>query len=193
MNTLVILAHPNPQSFNSAVAQAVKDELEKSGVSVKFKDLYAMNWNPVLSQADFDSFHNGKPPADLMAEQADVNWADVIIMVAPIWWTSVPAILKGYIDRVFSLGFAYEYTPNGPRGKLGGKKGLLITTSGADEASANANGMMASLKRTLLDGFFGFCGFSEFKHQNLFAVTIVKDADRQQMLDNIRTLVRNYA
>ena len=193
MNTLVVLAHPNPQSFNSAVAQAVKDELEKKGDQVKFKDLYAMNWNPVLSQADFEGFHNGKIPADLMAEQADVNWADVVIMIAPVWRTSVPAIMKGYIDRVFSLGFAYEYTATGPRGKLGSKKGLLITTSGADEASANANGMMASLKRTLMDGFFGFCGFSEYKHQNLFAVTIVKDPDRQKMLENIRELVRSYA
>lgn len=193
MNTLVIYAHPNPQSFNSAVAQAVKDELEKKGTQVKFKDLYAMNWNPVLSQNDFEGFHSGNIPADLMAEQADVNWADVIIMIAPIWWTSVPAILKGYIDRVFSLGFAYEYTPTGPRGKMGAKKGLLITSSGADEPNAQANGMMAAMKRTLLDGFFGFCGFSEYKHQNLFAVTMVKDDDRQQMLNNIRELVKSYA
>jgi len=62
MNTLVVLAHPNPQSFNSAVAQTVKDELEKRGDQVKFKDLYAMKWDPVLSQADFEGFHNGKFP-----------------------------------------------------------------------------------------------------------------------------------
>jgi NAD(P)H dehydrogenase (quinone) len=193
MNALVIYAHPNPQSFNGAVAQAVKDELEKKGTQVKFKDLYAMKWNPVLSQDDFKGFHNGNIPADLMAEQADVNWADVIIMIAPIWWTSVPAILKGYIDRVFSLGFAYEYTPTGPRGKMGGKKGLLITSSGADEPSAQANGMIASLKRTLLDGFYGFCGFSEYKHQNCYAVTTVKDEDRRKMLGDIRELVKSYA
>lgn len=192
MNALIVLAHPNPKSFNRAVAQTVNDELVKNGAQVKLKDLYAMHWNPVLSPEDFKGFHDGNLPADLMAEQADVKWADVVIMIAPVWWTSVPAILKGYIDRVFSLGFAYEYTATGPRGKLTDKKGLLITTSGADEASSNANGMVASLKRSLLDGFFGFCGFSEYQHQNLFAVTIVKDADRQQMLDSIRSLVRNF-
>ena len=193
MNTLVIYAHPNSESFNAAVAQVVKEELDKKGGQVKLKDLYAMNWNPVLSQADFQGFHNGTIPADIMAEQADVNWADLVIMIAPVWWTSVPAILKGYIDRVFSLGFAYEYTPTGPRGKMGGKKGLLITSSGADEPSAQANGLMSSLKRTLLDGFFGFCGFSEYKHKNLFAVTVVKDEDRKQMLNDIRELLNSYA
>lgn len=193
MNTLVIYAHPNSQSFNAAVAQVVKEEFDKKGGQVKLKDLYAMNWNPVLSQADFQGFHNGNIPADLMAEQADVNWADLVIMIAPVWWTSVPAILKGYIDRVFSLGFAYEYTPTGPRGKMGGKKGLLITSSGTDEPSAQANGMMSSLKRTLLDGFFGFCGFAEYKHKNLFAVAVVKDEDRKQMLNDIRELLNSYA
>ncbi|HWQ75937.1 MAG TPA: NAD(P)H-dependent oxidoreductase [Syntrophomonas sp.] len=190
MNALIVLAHPNPQSFNHAVALAVKDELEKNGAKVEFKDLYQMGWNPCLNQADFKGYHDGNLPEDVITEQAAVKVADLIVMVAPVWWTSVPAIMKGYMDRVFSVGFAYEYTPTGPRGKLGGKKGVFITSSGADEAGANANGMTAALKRTLVDGFFGFCGFSQYRHKNLFAVTIVKDEDRRQMLEDVRKFIR---
>ncbi len=193
MNVLLVYAHPNPQSFNAAVSQAVKEEVEKKGWQLKFKDLYAMNWNPVLSQSDFEAFHNGKIPADIMAEQADVNWADLVIMIAPVWWTSVPAILKGYIDRIFSIGFAYEYTPTGPRGKLVGKKALLITSSGADGQAAQANGMSSAIKRALVDGFFGFCGFAEFKYKNLAAVTVVTDEEREKMITDIRELIKSYS
>lgn len=193
MNVLIVYAHPNPQSFNASVCQAVKEEVEKKGWQLKLKDLYAMNWNPVLSQSDYEAFHSGNIPADIMAEQADVSWADLVIMIAPVWWSSVPAILKGYIDRVFSIGFAYEYTPTGPRGKLGGKKALFITCSGADEQAAQANGMIAAIKRSLVDGFFGFCGIAEFKYKNLAAVTVVTDEERKKMLNDIREIVKSYS
>lgn len=193
MNTLLIYAHPNPQSFNGTLAKVVQEEVEKKGWQVKVKDLYAMKWNPVLSQSDFEGFHNGKIPADIMAEQADVSWADLVIMVTPVWWLSVPAILKGYIDRVFSIGFAYEYTPTGPRGKLTGKKALVITTSGADEQASQSSGMLDCVKKSVVDGLFGFSGFAEFKHQNLFAVTVINDEERKQMLNEVRELIKSYA
>ena len=109
MKVVVIYAHPNPMSFNAAIAAAVREELEKKGAKIKFKDLYAMNWNPVLSAAEFESHQKGTVTEDIKTEQTDISWADAVIMICPIWWTSVPAILKGYIDRVFSIGFAYEY------------------------------------------------------------------------------------
>jgi len=193
MKVLIVYAHPNPLSFNGAISQVVKEEVEKKGGQVKLKDLYAMNWNPVLSEADFQGFHTGSIPEDIKAEQADVSWADMVIMISPIWWYSVPAILKGYIDRVFSIGFAYEYTPNGPRGKLSGKKALLITTSGADEQMAQAGGMIDSIRKSMVDGFFGFSGFSEYKHKNLFAVPVITDQERKQMLTEIRELIKTYA
>ncbi len=193
MKVLIVYAHPNPLSFNGAISQVVKEEVEKKGGQVKLKDLYAMNWNPVLSENDFQGFHTGSVPEDIKSEQADVSWADMVIMISPIWWYSVPAILKGYIDRVFSIGFAYEYTPNGPQGKLSGKKALLITTSGADEQMAQAGGMIDSIKRSMVDGFFGFSGFSEYKHKNLFAVPVITDQERKQMLTEIRELIKTYA
>jgi NAD(P)H dehydrogenase (quinone) len=192
MKATIIYAHPNPVSFVAAVVTVVEDELLKKGAEVKIKDLYGMNFNPVLSEDDFRGYHTGKLPEDVKQEQDDIAWADLVVMVSPVWWYSVPAMLKGYIDRVFSLGFAYEYTSNGPRGMLTGKKGLLITTSGADEATAKASGMLDSINDSLVKGLFGFSGFAEYQFKNLFAVPTVSDEDRKQMLTQIRELTRSY-
>lgn len=193
MNAVVLLAHPNPLSFNAAIAKVVQEELEKKGASVIFKDLYAMNFDPLLSAQDFAGFHNGNLPADIVQEQKDIKSADIIVFVAPIWWNSVPAILRGYMDRIFSLGFAYEYTKTGPRGLLTDKKGLFITTSGADAKSAETSGMQNVINHSLVNGFFGFCGFAEYKGKNLCAVTTVTDQERKDMLTEIRQLISQFA
>ncbi len=192
MKALIIYAHPNPLSFNAALAKVVQEEVEEKGGQVKVKDLYAMNWNPVLSGADFEGFHTGKIPADIKAEQTDVAWSDLVILIAPVWWMSVPAILKGYADRVFSIGFAYEYTPTGPRGKLTGKKALVITTSGADEQTAQSSGMLDAITKSMVNGLFGFSGFDKYQYKNLFAVTVVPDEERKKMLTEVRELVKTY-
>ena len=192
MNALVIYAHPNPKSFNAAIAATVCKELEKQGVEVKFKDLYAMNWNPVLTARDFEGYQTGNLPADVQSEQADISRADLVIMVAPVWWVSVPAILKGYIDRVFSNGFAFEYTGAGPKGKLLGKKARLITTSGADEKVAQQGTMVETIRRAAVNSIFGFCGFAEYKYNNFFAVPTASDLERAAMLTEVQHLMQEY-
>ncbi|MDD4171963.1 MAG: NAD(P)H-dependent oxidoreductase [Syntrophomonas sp.] len=192
MNTLLVYAHPNPRSFNAALAQVIEQQITQQGKQIKVKDLYAMKWNPVLSQEDFAGYHSGNLPQDIKQEQADVAWADLIIMLAPVWWYSVPAILKGYIDRVFSLGFAYKYTATGPLGLLKGKRGLFITTSGANRQDAELGGMMKTLNASL-GGVFGFSGFEEKKHLNLYAVTTVSDDERKLMLTEVRDLVTSFS
>ncbi|MBO8158926.1 NAD(P)H-dependent oxidoreductase [Thermosyntropha sp.] len=193
MKALLVYAHPNPLSFNAAIAATVKEELEKKGIEVKVKDLYAMNFNPVLSKADLEGTHTGNVPADIKAEQEDVRNADIIVMVAPIWWYSVPAIMKGYMDRVFSIGFAYEYTESGPRGLLNGKKGLIITTAGADEKTAKETGLDKVVDMGIAQALFGFCGFSEYKSKIFYAVPMVSDEERRNMLSEVRNLIQNFA
>jgi NAD(P)H dehydrogenase (quinone) len=192
MKTLLVYAHPNAQSFNAALVKVIQEEIVNKGGQIKVKDLYAMNWNPVLSQKDFEGYHSGSLPEDIKQEQADVAWADLVIMVAPVWWYSIPAILKGYIDRVFSLGFAYKYTATGPLGLLKGKKGLFITTSGANQQDAEYGGMISTLEKALI-GVYSFSGFAEKKLHNLFAVTTVSDEERKQMLTEVRDLIRSFA
>jgi NAD(P)H dehydrogenase (quinone) len=193
MNTLLVYAHPNLLSFNAALAQAIQEEIEKKGGSIKVKDLYAMNFNPVLGEQDFQGYQTGQLPADIKQEQADVSWADLIILQGPVWWQSIPAILKGYIDRVFSTGFAYRYTPQGPEGLLKGKKGLLITTSGSDQKTAETTGLLTTLNNTVTEAVFEFTGFKEFKQHNFFAVPTVSDEARKQMLTEMRKLIQDFA
>lgn len=190
MKVLVVFSHPNPRSFNAAILDVVKEELEKKGAELKIKDLYAMNWQPILSASDFQQLLSGKVPADIAAEQADVLWADLLVIISPIWWYSVPAMLKGYIDRVLLQGFAYRHTASGPEGLLKGKKALLLTTSGADEHTAKITGMMDSINTSLVEGIFNFCGFAEAKYKNSFAVPLVSDEIRKEMLEDIRNFVQ---
>jgi NAD(P)H dehydrogenase (quinone) len=192
MKVAIIYAHPNPASFNAAIAAVVKEELGKKGAEVKCKDLYSMKWDPALSARDFEGYHKGNVPEDVKTEQADISWADAVIMIAPVWWCSVPAILKGYIDRVFSVGFAYEYTATGPRGKLTGKKALVITTSGADERTARQNGMVDLIKKSFVDSVFGFSGFAGYQYKNLFAVPTASDDQRKAMLAELRQLIQDF-
>lgn len=189
MKALIVFAHPNPKSFNRAVLNTVTSELAKKGAEVKVKDLYAMNWNPSLSAADFEQMLAGKMPEDAAKEQADVNWADTLFFIYPVWWFSTPAILKGWIDRVFSFGFAYHLTDKGPEGLLGNKKAVVITTSGADQGAAEQSRLMDALKITMVDGILGFTGITGAKHKNLFAVPYVDDAARKQMLEEVREFI----
>jgi NAD(P)H dehydrogenase (quinone) len=189
MKAVVFYAHPNPKSFNAAILDVVKKELTEKVAEVKVKDLYAMNWNPVLSASDIQQVMSGQMPADVAAEQEDITWADTLVFVCPIWWYTFPAILKGYVDRVFSSGFAYEYTASGAHGKLQGKKALIVTTSGADEATARMTKMMDSINISLMSGLCGFTGLDNAKYMNCFAVPSVSDAERKQILVDVRSFV----
>lgn len=191
LKALVLYAHPNPKSFNAAILQTVKDELATKGAEVKVKDLYAMNWNPVLSASDFKQMLSDRIPPDIARERADVAWADTIITIAPFWWFSVPAILKGYFDRVFGQGFAYQYTDQGPVGLLTDKKAVIITTSGADSDGAKQTGMIDSFKTAFVQGVFAFTGFISAKHHNCYAVPMVSDQQRQTMLEDVRQLIQS--
>lgn len=191
MKALIIYAHPNPISFNAALAEIVQEEMEQQDVAVKVKDLYGMDFNPILGEEDFKALRHGHVPEDIREEQSDIIWADLLVVVAPVWWFSFPAILKGYFDRIFSVGFAYENTPTGMRGLLEGKRALVITTSGADEDRAAASGTLDILGKTI-SGIFGKSGFAGFDHINLFAVPSISDEERKAMLVNIRDTVANW-
>jgi len=86
------------------------DEFRKAGKELPLRDLYAMNFSPVLAAADFSAIQNGSVCDDVRAEQEQIRAADVLIVVYPLWWSGMPAMLKGYIDRVFSYGLPMRST-----------------------------------------------------------------------------------
>lgn len=192
MKSLVVYAHPNPESYNHAVLQVVEDELKKAGNVVIIRDLYAENFDPFLKGEDFKSLMVGKVLPDVEKEQAYIRDADLIVLIFPVWWFSVPAILKGYIDRVFSYGFAYRITDEKPEGLLTDKKVLIFSTTGGDEATYDRCGYRDALTKTQDAGIFRFCGMEVLDHKFLFGVPSVSHERRIEMLEEVRRTVRKH-
>ncbi len=117
-----------------AMTHAYTAELEKLGHQHRTCDLYRMGFNAVLSAEELAADGTSCPVStDVSLAQDDIRWADALTVIYPLWWLSMPAIMKGYIDRVFSRGFAYESHSGIVRGLLCGKSAVLITISGAPQ------------------------------------------------------------
>lgn len=191
MNHLIVYAHPFEDSFNHAILESAVVALESKGHTVVVRNLYAIGFNPVLSPMDFKELRASKIPEDIATEQAYIKNADVITLIHPLWWTSLPAILKGYIDRVFSYGFAYQYTKEGMvEGLLASKKGFMITTQGTPNAYYDASGMTKSLKQTTDEGIFSFCGVTTLDHLFFGGISTSDDVTRKEMLKTVEAKLK---
>src|SRR6267154_1383812 len=122
MNVLIVFVHPERRSLNGALLQASVDILEKGGHAVEVSDLYAQKWKAVLDREDYhyavdrrlrilaasrERHQDATVPADILAEQEKLLRADAVIFQYPVWWFSMPAMLKGWFERVYSFGFGY--------------------------------------------------------------------------------------
>ncbi|WP_407311120.1 NAD(P)H-dependent oxidoreductase [Desulfosporosinus sp. SB140] len=189
MKKLIVFAHQHQDSFNRAILDQVEAALKEKGHEVIVRDLYKLNFQPVLKPEDTDSMKAGKIPEDIKTEQNFITESDVIIFIYPIWWSNMPAILKGYFDRVFSFGFAYTAGDQGAVPLLKGKKGMIINTYGAPEEHYESIGMNAAFKTTMDVGVFGFTGIEPVEHLLFGAVTEVDDSTRKKMLAKIKETV----
>ena len=188
MKYLVIYAHPNPKSFNHAIKEAVEDNLKKAGATVVTRDLYALGFDPVLVSKDFVAMSKKEQQPDVATEQKYVKDADKLIIIHPIWWFGQPAILKGYIDRVFSKGFAYDYTDKGPVGLLNTKKVIILNTTGGPADNYEKFGFNTGLKATMDIGTYGFCGLTVEAHKFFYAIPTSSEAERKKILEDIGTM-----
>ncbi|WP_282056713.1 NAD(P)H-dependent oxidoreductase [Maribacter luteus] len=164
MKHLVIYAHPNAQSLNGHLKQVVVEHLNKNGHQVKVRDLYKQKFNPVLSIEDMEGQRKGQVYEDVKIEQDYIDWADVITFIYPIWWTGLPAIMKGYIDRVFSYGFAYRYDQGVQKGLLVGKQTVIINTHGKSYTEYSDLGIDKALRLTSDKGIYIYCGLDVKQH-----------------------------
>lgn len=137
MKALIVYAHPREVSFSYALLNAVKDQLIENGHQVIVRDLYQMNFNPILPGHDAIHIEDGKfvrqadaYPSDVLIEQQYMLDSDLLIYIFPIWWNGMPAIMKGYVDRVFQHGFAYSFDDDEPQKRFAGKKALFFTPTG---------------------------------------------------------------
>ena len=164
MKYLIIYAHPDNSSLNNHLLKNVIDNLQKEQQEIEIRDLYKNQFNPVLSFADMEGQRMGKVDATVQREQEYISWADHLVFIYPIWWTGMPAIMKGYIDRVFSYGFAYRYDQGVQRGLLTGKMATIINTQGKSKAEYENIGMDKALSLTSDKGVFKYCGLEINQH-----------------------------
>lgn len=185
MNVLIVYAHPEPQSLNGSLKDFSVQRLEAAGHAVQVSDLYAMRWKATLDANDstaqpgdrfnpsLDSqqaFAQGLQSKDIELEQEKLLWADTVILQFPLWWFSMPAILKGWVERVYAYGFAYGVGEHsdvrwGDRygeGTLSGKRAMLIVTTGGWEshyAQRGINGPIDDILFPIQHGILHYPGF----------------------------------
>ena len=138
MRILIILGHPDPKSFNHAIASSVYDTLRNDGHQVTLHDLYAEAFDPLLPVQEIHE--RGTIPAVIQKHCEDLRSADGIVIVHPNWWGQPPAILKGWIDRVFRPGVAYRFEEGDsgegiPIGLLKAKAVVVLNTSNTPDAT----------------------------------------------------------
>ncbi|WP_017904710.1 NAD(P)H-dependent oxidoreductase [Pseudomonas asplenii] len=162
MHSLIVVAHPNPDSLTHAIAQHVAQGIVASGSphTLEWADLAAEGFDPRFNRADQALFmKQASVPADVAAEQERLNRADALVIVYPIYWWSFPALLKGWIDRVFSMGWAYEESGNGKVvKKLQRLQVHLVAVGGADEGTFTRHGYASAMKTQIDHGIFDYCG-----------------------------------
>jgi len=201
MNIFIVHAHPEPQSFTSSMMKTAVEEFTRAGHSVEVSDLYAMNWNPVASAADFGSrkkedylvyaleqrysHEAGTIAVDIAAEIEKIKKADLIILNFPLYWFSVPAILKGWIDRVFISGFCYGGLRFYDNGGLKGKKAMLSFTLGGREHMFGPDAIHGELDvmlRPLLRGTLAYVGLEVLPFFAGYHIPYLKPEAREQIM-----------
>ncbi len=205
MKVLIVHAHHEPRSFNAALKDCAVEQLTAAGHDVQVSDLHAMDWNPVAGAADFGSRANpdylvyaleqrhnyeaGTLAPDIAAEIAKVQWCDLLILNFPLYWFSMPAILKGWIDRVMISGVFYGGRRIYDRGGMCGKRALVSLTLGGREhmfGPEAIHGEIHTLLRPLLQGSLAYCGFEVLPPFIGYHVPYVSAEARGQILADYR-------
>ena len=186
MKVFWVVAHPEPASLSFSLKQQAIDALTAAGHAVRVSELYAMKWKAVADAEDFPArdrgerlyymaasraaYDAGTQAADVAAEQDKLIWADAVIFQFPFWWFSMPAILKGWFDRVFASGFAYGLPdPTAPGrtrrygdGLLGGRRAMLVVTMSSQAPAMGPRGIGGNIDDVLFPiqhGALWYAGF----------------------------------
>ncbi|MGH8383427.1 NAD(P)H-dependent oxidoreductase [Pseudomonas sp.] len=162
MHTLIVVAHPEPESLTHAVASQIVRGINMAGQQHTFEvaDLAQEGFDPRFTPGDL-SVHRRKalPSADVRVEQARIERADALVLVYPVYWWAMPALLKGWIDRVFSNGWAFDFSPQSALiKKLSHLSVHLVGIGGADTATYTRHGYSAAMKAQIDHGIFDYCG-----------------------------------
>ncbi|NYF78570.1 NAD(P)H-dependent oxidoreductase [Granulicella arctica] len=205
MNVLIVAAIQEPKNFNAAMLAVAREALTAQGHSVQISDLYDMGFDPVSDRRNFltskdpsylkqqveevYAFEQNGFESFLQGEMDKLLWCDLLIFQFPLWWFGLPAILKGWVDRVFAMGVAYGYGRHYDKGVFKGKRAMVVTTTGGPEVSylpGGAYGEMDVILFPIQHGIFAFCGFDVLAPFVAWSPAHGSTEDRNQTLDRYR-------
>ncbi|MBO0475344.1 NAD(P)H dehydrogenase (quinone) [Enterococcus sp. DIV0840] len=182
MKILIIYAYPNTTGYTHAILNNIHQGTEQQN-TVKIIDLYKENFDPVLVFNEQKKRRNMQFDEETAIYREQILWADHLIFIFPIWWGGMPAILKGFIDKVFSKGFAYKYKGSLPVGLLKEKSAWIITTEDAPKwyKKLFQQDYGTILKKQVLNMF----GIKKVKHYSLSSMKNLNDTQRKNFLQKM--------
>lgn len=206
-NVLLVYAHPEPTSATRHLVEIAIRTLEAQGHTVTLSDLYGMGWKAVFDQSDFPTrvnperlafinesghaYATGSQTPDVEQEQAKLHAADAVILLFPLWWFGMPAIMKGWIDRVWAFGLAYGYQGAGNtyrygEGGFAGKRAMLAVTVGGPEIDYSPRGINGPLEQLLFPITHGSLFFPGMQVLPTFAAydAVRIDAERMALIES---------
>ena len=201
MKILLVYWHPEDRSFNAAMRDTAIQALQEAGHEVRVSDLRSMNFDPVSDRRNFTSVKDAAyfkqqieelhaTEADgfameIAAEQEKLEWCELMIWQFPLWWFGLPAVVKGWVDRVFAMGKTYGHGRFYADGFFAGKRAMLsLTTGGPEEAylSGGFNGDIMGILRPIHRGVLEFTGFSVLAPQIVYSAAHLEEEQRQYAL-----------
>ncbi|XP_023565086.1 NAD(P)H dehydrogenase [quinone] 1 [Octodon degus] len=208
---LIVLAHSEKTSFNYAMKEAAVEALKRNGWKVAESDLYAMSFDPLISRKDVTgalkdpenfqysaetalAYKENRLSPDIVAEQKKLEAADLVIFQFPMQWFGVPAILKGWFDRVLTGGFAYTYEAMYDKGPFQNKKAVLSITTGGSGSMFSLQGVHGDMNIILWpiqSGILHFCGFQVLEPQLMYSIGHTPPDVRTQILEGWKKRLEN--
>ncbi len=205
VHTLIVYAHEEPHSFNAAMKNLAVHSLEEQGHSVAVSDLYCMKFKAVADGEDFlerrdrsclkrqmeekAAVELGTLSHDIVMEQRKLLAADLVILQFPLWWSGLPAVLKGWVDRVMTMGFAYGGGQRYDQGGLKGRRAMLALTTGGPETAFGEHGISGPLDQVLFPiqhGMLYFCGLEVLPPFVVYGPAHQSSEQRQAQLERYR-------
>lgn len=187
MNVLIIYAHPNEESFCSAIKEKLIDGLSIYKNNIRVHNLYKEEFNPLLTKEELIGYPNSlNENVEYKKYQQDIIWANIICIIHPVWWYGSPAIMKGYIEKVITEGFAFIFKDDQSIPKLIDKKLILVQTFDADEQMEKELNEDITFKAMF--NIWNYCGVKEYKRVSMHRVSFVSNEQRIKWLDEIYNL-----
>lgn len=191
MKHAVILAHPKASSFSASIAGTCVKTLKALGHDVVPRDLYAMDFDPRLAADEIPSPAGYRPRADVVAEREILADVDAFIFVYPFWFNAPPAILKGYVDRVLSMGFGYAPGAGATQPLLTGRSLMTFSTSGAPDHWIESTGALTGLMTTFDRHFAAVCGLTVVDHRHFGGIhSMLAGPAAESLLEEVGATVR---